>query len=131
MRATLTLALIIRPAMADLELHFHGDLAAGAVTINVNPGNGEVLAAITTLQEQMTMDHQAALDAVTAANTLLDKIGRETDATLEKVTALELVIASMNQAGQTIPQPLADAITALTEKVRAIDVKVPDATDPA
>lgn len=74
------------------------------------------------------MDHAQALQAVQAANTLLDKIKGETQATLQKVTDLELVIQSLQAAGQTLPQELTDAITALTTKVAEVDALVPDTT---
>ena len=114
----------------DLHIHLHGSVEAGAITVNLNRGNEEVLAAISTLQEQMHMELQEATDAVNAANTLLEKIKVESTETLQKVADLEAVIASMQQAGQTVPQELADAITALTSKVSDVDALVPDAAAP-
>ncbi len=117
--------------MTELHIHLHGEVAAGAITINLpNGGNDEVLAAISTLQEQMHMDVQQATEAVNAANALLEKIKGETTETLQKVADLEAVIASMQQNGQTVPQELADAITALTDKVAAVDALVPDPAPP-
>jgi len=113
--------------MSDLHIHFSGDVSSGA-TLHINvPATGAIAAQLTQLKELMTMNFQEATDAVKAQTALLGKIATESTATLQKVADLQTVIDSMNQAGQTVPQELADAITALAAQAKAVDDLVPDA----
>lgn len=113
--------------MSDLHVHFHGEVAAGATLVIQVPATGALAAQLTQLKELLTMNQQEALDAINAANAQLQKIGAESAATLQKVADLETVIASMQQAGQEVPQVLADAIGALVAQVKVVDDLVPDA----
>ena len=113
--------------MTDLHIHFSGDVSAGA-TLNIQvPATGALAAQLTQLKELITMNAQDAIAAINAQTALLQKIGAESTATLQKVADLQTVIDSMSQAGDTVPQPLADAIGALVAQVKLVDDLVPDA----
>jgi hypothetical protein len=72
------------------------------------------------------MEDSEALAAINAANTKLDKIKKESEASVQKAKDLQDVIDSMTAQGKTLSPELAAAITALTDKVQAVDNVVQD-----
>lgn len=72
------------------------------------------------------MDDSQALAAVNAANAKLDKVKAESEASVQKAADLQAVIDSMNAQGKILSPELSAAITALTEKVQAVDDVVQD-----
>jgi len=72
------------------------------------------------------MEDSEALVAINAANTKLDKIKGESEGLVQTAADLQAVIDSMNAQGKILSPELAAAITALTDKVTAVDNVVQD-----
>jgi ABC-type transporter Mla subunit MlaD len=82
-----------------------------------------VLRAIHKLQELVTMNHAELLAGLNTVTTQLVKANGEIQA---KLAALQAAV----DAADNVPQPIVDALAALTADAQALDDIVPDAPAP-
>lgn len=75
---------------------------------------------IFSLLNKINMTTEEAVAKVTAQGAQLDKVYGE-------VAGIKQALADAIAAGQTVPQPLADAIEAAGAKIQAVDDLTPDA----
>jgi uncharacterized phage infection (PIP) family protein YhgE len=78
-------------------------------------------AALTYLKDMMTMNHAELISALGTIGSQLVKANGEIQ------TKIQALTDAVNAAGDTVPQDVADAVTALQTAAQALDDIVPDA----
>jgi hypothetical protein len=99
-------------------------------TVNVYhhfPVGADIATSLNEIKELIMATEAEITGLLTAATTQLQKVAVESAATLQKVTDLETIIASM---GSNVTPELQAAVDALRAQVQLVDDLVPDAATP-